>query len=356
MVNTIDHFTQGGSMQATCSSAGLKTDVLIIGAGPAGIFAAYQAGQLGMKCCVVEILPFAGGQCQELYPEKPIYDIAGFPKILAKDLITNLLEQAGQYKPQYHFNQQVIDLQEQDGKFRAITNQGLIIEAKAVIISCGNGSFVPNKPLVKNLELYENRSVFYSITDPEIFRDKKILVAGGGDSAVDWAIILENIAQKIYLVHRRERFRCNPDNLNKVHNLQNAGKLEILVPYQMSEIVGQNQKIQHVLLQNFLTNSHVELEVDYLLAFFGLKMDLGPIQNWDLQIENNKIKVDSSFYQTSIPGIYAIGDIATYEGKLKLIICGFAEAASALHHAYSRVFDGKMLHFEYSTNKGSPHL
>ena len=332
----------------------MDTDVLIIGAGPVGLFAAYQAGQLGMRSCVTDILPFAGGQCIELYPQKPIYDIAGLPKILAKDLVVNLLEQAAPFKPEYHFNQQIVDITSNNTGFRAITSQGIMIQAKVVLIAAGNGSFVPNKPFVKNLEFYENSSVFYSITDPELFRGKHVLIAGGGDSAVDWAIILQSIAQKVYLVHRREKFSCNPDNFNKIQELQNQDKVKILVPYQVSEIIGTNQKIEHVVLDNFLTNEKLQLNIDYLLPFFGLKMDLGPIKNWQLETENNKIKVDRSFYQTNISGIYAIGDIATYEGKLKLIVCGFSEAAIALHHAYSRVFDGKQLHFRHSTDKGIP--
>jgi thioredoxin reductase (NADPH) len=334
----------------------MQTDILIIGAGPVGIFAAFQAGMLGMSCTVVDILPYPGGQCIELYPEKPIYDVAGFPKILAKDLIRNLLEQAEPFNPTYHLNNQVIELETLKSEFKAITNQGLVINAKVVIIASGNGSFVPNKPLVKNIEQYENVSVLYSVTNPEIFRDKNILIAGGGDSAVDWALILKDIAKKIYLVHRREKFRCNQDNFNKVKHFASSGAIEILVPYQLLEIHGKGQSIDQVVLQNFATNEQKILDIDYFLAFFGLKMDLGPLHNWGLETENNKLKVDSSFYQTNISGVYAVGDISTYEGKLKLIVAGFAETASVLHHAYSRVFDGKQLHFEYSTNKGIPNL
>jgi thioredoxin reductase (NADPH) len=334
----------------------MQTDVLIIGAGPSGIFAAFQAGMLGMSCHIVDILPYPGGQCTELYPQKPIYDVAGFPNILAKDLIQNLIEQAKPFNPTYHFNNQVVDLSKQHDGFKAVTSQGLIINSKVVIIASGNGSFVPNRPLVKNIEDYENVSVLYSVTNPEIFSNKNILIAGGGDSAVDWAIILQEIANKIYLVHRRDKFRCNQDNFNKIKDLEKAGKIEILVPYQLLEIQGQQKQINKIILQNFVSREEKILDVDYFLAFFGLKMDLGPIEQWGLESEHGKIKVDSNFYQTNIAGIYAIGDISTYEGKLKLIVTGFAEAASALHHAYGRVFDGKQLHFEYSTNKGIPIL
>jgi thioredoxin reductase (NADPH) len=332
----------------------MQKDVLIIGAGPAGIFAAFQAGMLGMSCCVVDILPYPGGQCAELYPFKPIYDIAGFPKVLAKDLVQNLLDQAEPFKPEYLFNTQIVDVKQQQDRFRAITSNGLEIEAKVVILASGNGSFVPNKPLVKNIEDFQNVSVLYSVTNPEIFRDKKVLIAGGGDSAVDWAIILKDIASRVYLIHRREKFRCNQDNFNKVKELEKQGLIDILVPYQLLELYGQNQHISSVAIQNFTTNEHKSLEVDYFLAFFGLKMDLGPLKNWGLELEQNKIKVDESFYQTNIPGMYGVGDTCHYEGKLKLIVTGFAEVCSALHHAYSRVFAGKQLHFEYSTNKGLP--
>jgi thioredoxin reductase (NADPH) len=332
-----------------------KTDVLIIGAGPAGLFSVFQAGMLGMKCSVVDTLPSAGGQCIELYPEKPIFDVAGFPNILAKDLISNLQLQAKPFNADYHFNNQVISVEKVEDGFRSITDKGLIFESKIVIVASGNGSFVPNKPLVKNIEEYENTSVFYSISNPEVFRNKNILIAGGGDSAVDWAIMLQSIARKIYLVHRRDKFRCNQDNFNKIKELEKSGNLEILVPYQLLEIQGKEQKITNIVLQNFTTNQNLDLEVDCFLAFFGLKMDLGPIKEWGLEIENNRLKVDPCFYQTSTPGIYAIGDISTHEGKLKLIVNGFAESASALHHAYGKVFNGKQLHFEYSTNKGIPN-
>jgi thioredoxin reductase (NADPH) len=332
----------------------MQKDVLIIGAGPAGIFAAFQAGMLGMSCCVVDILPYPGGQCAELYPEKPIYDIAGFPKILAKDLVHNLTDQADPFKPEYLFNTQVVDVQKLEKGFKSIASNGLEIESKVVILASGNGSFVPNKPLVKNIENFENVSVLYSVVNPEIFRNKKVLIAGGGDSAVDWAIILKDIANKVYLIHRREKFRCNQDNLNKIKELEEKGFIDVLVPYQLLELYGKDQHISSVAIQNFTTNEHQILEVDYFLAFFGLKMDLGPLKNWGLETEQNKIKVDRSFYQTNIEGIYAVGDTSIYEGKLKLIVTSFAEVCCSLHHAYSRVFEGKQLHFEYSTNKGIP--
>lgn len=334
----------------------MEVDVLIVGAGPAGIFASFQSGMLGMSCAVLDILPCAGGQCIELYPDKPIYDVAGLPKITAKNLISNLQEQAAPFNPKYYFNTQAIDIKElQDNRFEVTASDGLKITCKVIIIASGNGAFVPNKPAIENLNKFEALSVFYSVKDPELFRNKNILIAGGGDSAVDWAINLSQIARAVYLVHRRDKFRCAPASLEKVISLKNQGLIEFLTPYQVESIQGQDGLVRSAKLQNFITNAIKTIDIDYLLAFFGLKMDLGPIRDWDLEIENNKIKVDNCFYQTNRNGIYAIGDVCHYDGKLKLILTSFAEAASALHHAYARVFDGKQLHFEYSTNKGIPN-
>jgi len=334
----------------------MDLDVLIVGAGPAGIFASFQSGMLGMSSAILDILPHAGGQCIELYPDKPIYDIAGLPKILAKDLISNLKAQASPFNPTYYFNTQAISIKElQNNRFEVTDSDNLNIVCKVIIIASGNGAFVPNKPAIKNLQDFETSSVFYSVKDPELFRDKNVLIAGGGDSAIDWAINLSRIAKNIYLVHRRDKFRCAPASLEKVMYLKDQGLIQFLTPYQVMSIDGQNGYIKQAMLQNFITNEIKTVELDYLLAFFGLKMDLGPIKDWGLEIENNKIKVDNCFYQTNRDGIYAIGDVCHYEGKLKLILTSFSEAASALHHAYSRVFDGKQLHFEYSTNKGIPN-
>lgn len=334
----------------------MEVDVLIVGAGPAGIFASFQAGMLGMSSAILDILPHAGGQCIELYPDKPIYDVAGLPKIIAKDLISNLEEQASPFNPKYYFNTQAISIKElQDNRFEVIASDNLTLICKVIIIASGNGAFVPNKPLIENLDDFETSSVFYSIKNPELFRSKNVLIAGGGDSAVDWAINLSRIAKTIYLVHRRDKFRCAPASLENVMKLKDQGLIEFLTPYQVNSIEGQDGFVKRAMLQNFITNETKTIEIDYLLAFFGLKMDLGPIRDWGLEIENNKIKVDNCFYQTNRNGIYAIGDVCHYEGKLKLILTSFAEAASALHHAYARVFDGKQLHFEYSTNKGVPN-
>ncbi|WP_106875030.1 NAD(P)/FAD-dependent oxidoreductase [Candidatus Phycorickettsia trachydisci] len=334
----------------------MDLDVLIVGAGPAGIFASFQAGMLGMSSAILDILPHSGGQCIELYPDKPIYDIAGLPKILAKDLISNLKEQASPFNPKYYFNTQAINIKElPDNRFEVNATNNLTIVCKIVIIASGNGAFVPNKPSIENLDDFETSSVFYSVKDPELFRNKNVLIAGGGDSAIDWAINLSRTAKNIYLVHRRDKFRCAPASLEKVMYLKDQGLIQFLTPYQVMSIEGQSGYIEKAVLQNFITNEIKTVELDYLLAFFGLKMDLGPIKDWGLEIENNKIKVDNCFYQTNRNGIYAIGDVCHYEGKLKLILTSFAEAASAIHHAYSKVFDGKQLHFEYSTNKGIPN-
>lgn len=329
------------------------TDVIIIGAGPVGIFAAFQAGLLGMKSSIIDTLEFAGGQCAALYPEKPIYDIPGYPKILAHDLITNLKEQAQPFNPEYYLGQQVLELKSMDNGFEILTSKGSKISGKIIIIAAGCGAFGPNKPPLGNIESYENKSIFYSINSRNDFAGKKIAIAGGGDSAVDWAISLSEIAEKIYLIHRRDKFRAAPESLRKLSSLANQGLIEMVVPYQLSDLEGDNGYLSNVIVEN-MDGQKRSLDSDILLPFFGLKMSLGPILEWGLNIHSHHISVDNIHYQTNIDGIYAVGDIASYEGKIKLILTGFAECASALHHSYKKVFDGKTLHFQYSTSKGIP--
>lgn len=328
-----------------------KTDVLIVGAGPIGLFSIFQAGMLGMKCHIVDTLPEIGGQCAALYPEKPIYDIPAYKMISGGDLINNLEDQASRFEPTYHLNQQVSEIQNLGTHFIATTSTGTIIKSKIILIAAGSGAFGPNKPPLENLASYEGSSVFYMVKNREAFRDKKISIAGGGDSAVDWAINLSDIAEKIYLIHRRDKFRAAPESINQVHELVKSGKVELVVPYQLSALEGGGGILEKVIVSD-LEGNKKELDSNILLAFFGLATDLGPIKNWGLEFEQHHIKVEGSSCETNVSGIYAVGDVATYKGKIKLILCGFSEAAMALHHAYGRVFDGKALHFEYSTSKG----
>lgn len=326
-----------------------KTDVLIIGAGPVGLFTAFQAGMLSMKCHIVDSLAEIGGQCTALYPEKPIYDIPAYPKILAGDLIDRLYEQAKVFEPVLHMNQQLTYLTQEGDRFLTKTNKGTEIESKIVIIAAGNGAFGPNRPPLDGIENYEGKSIFYYVKRPDDFMGKKIAIAGGGDSAIDWAINLAPIAEQIYLIHRRDKFRAAPASLEKIAQIASTGKINLVTPYQLHSLEGSNGILSCVNLYDH-ENNIISLESDILLPFFGLANDLGPIRDWGLNYRSNHIMIDHTTSMTNIDGIYAIGDIATYEGKLKLILTGFAEAATALHHSYPRVSDGKALHFEHSTS------
>lgn len=329
----------------------MQTDIVIIGAGPVGLFGIFQAGMLGMHCHVFDSLETIGGQCKTLYPEKPIYDIPAYPKIDGGELIEQLKQQAEPFKPVYHLGQQVIKLKKQGNDFLVIGSKGTKVEAKVIIIAAGAGSFGPNKPPLQGIEDFENKSVFYFINRRADFQDKKILIAGGGDSAVDWAVSLTPIAEKVYLVHRRDKFRALPESIKRLKELAATGKVELVIGYQLAELVGSNGKLEQVKLCDLDDNIKI-LTVDVLLPFFGLSQELGPIASWGLNIKNNHILVEPPYFNTNIADIYAIGDIASYTGKLKLILTGFAEAASAMHHAYNKVFNGQALHFEYSTTKG----
>lgn len=327
-----------------------NTDVLIIGAGPSGLFAIFQAGMLGMKCHVIDAQEVIGGQCITLYPEKPIYDIPAYPKIAAAELIKQLELQAAPFNPVYHLNQQAVELKKENDFFEVKTSKDIIIKSKVIIIAAGAGSFGPNKPPIANIEKFENESVFYFINNRSKFTGKNIVIAGGGDSAVDWAISLSEIANKIYLVHRRDKFRAANDSLRQLKDIAESGKIELVTGYQLDSLEGNNSELQAVIVRDLQNNTR-KLDANILLPFFGLKQELGNLVNWGLDIKLHHIEVDPVHYQTNIPGIYAIGDVAHYDGKLKLILTGFAEAASSLHHAYGKVFDGKALHFEYSTTK-----
>jgi thioredoxin reductase (NADPH) len=329
----------------------INTDVLIIGAGPVGLFSVFQLGQLGMRSCVVDCLPQAGGQCSELYPEKPIYDIPAYPVITGNDLVENLKNQIKPFNAEFLLNQRVDQVNYNKDQFICETSNGNKISSKCIFIAAGNGAFGPNKPPLENIENFENISVLYNIDKKNIFLDKTIAIAGGGDSAVDWAIELSGITKKIYFIHRREKLRAAPNSVKKLKSLSLDKNIEMIIPYQIDSIQGQNGKIETLTVKD-LNNETRKLEVDYFLPFFGLSTKLGPISNWGLEIEKKILRVNQSSCQTSKKGIYGIGDICNYPGKLKLILTGFAEAAAASHHCYKLVFPDKSLHFEYSTTKG----
>jgi thioredoxin reductase (NADPH) len=331
-----------------------STDVAIIGAGPVGLFAVFECGMLKMKCHVVDVLDVQGGQCAALYPEKPIYDIPGQPRIGAAELIDRLVEQAAPFAPVYHLGQRVETLARQpDGRWLVGTSAGTLIDAAAVIVAAGVGAFGPNRPPLAGIEAYENRSVFYMVTRKDSLRGKRVVVAGGGDSALDWSILLADIAAKVMVVHRRDKFRGAPDSVAKLHALAEAGKIELVTPYQLHGLEGAGGQLSAVTVAT-LDGEVRRLDADVLLPFFGLSMNLGPIADWGLALDKNHIAIDQATAATTAPGIFAVGDIATYPHKLKLILTGFAEAASAAHAIHPLAHPGEVLHFEYSTTSGIP--
>lgn len=325
------------------------TDVAIIGAGPIGIFSTFQAGMLGMKSCIIDALDTPGGQCSILYPKKPIYDVPAYPKIFAQELIDNLVKQANPFKPKYLMSRQVTFLDCKKDHFVLFTSKEDVIKAKTVLIAAGAGSFGPNRPPLKGIKSYENKSVFYQVSKIESFFGKNIVIAGGGDSAIDWTISLSSKCN-VSLVHRRTKFRAAPANVQKIYKLANLGKINLITNFQLSELKGKNGILEEVIVENF-DGKKKYIKADILLPFFGLSQNLGPLLDFGLDTKANYIKSNYPYFETNISGIYAVGDITTYVGKLKLILTGFSEVSSALHHAYSRVFSGKPLHFEYSTSK-----
>jgi thioredoxin reductase (NADPH) len=331
-----------------------ETDVAVIGAGPVGLFAVFQCGMLRMRCDVVDALHEVGGQCAALYPEKPIYDVPGFPAIEAQHLIDQLAEQARPFQPVFHMGQQVTGLERlDDGRLRLTTTSGTVIVAKAVIVAAGVGAFGPNRPPLDGIEAYEGKSVFYMVTRREAFRGQRVVIAGGGDSAVDWALSLADVAARVMVVHRRPKFRAAPESAARLDRLAAEGAIDLVVPYQLHGLEGESGRLTAVTVAD-LDGGIKRLEAEALLAFFGLSTDLGPLAGWGFAIERQQIAVDPTHCATSLPGVFAIGDIAHYPGKLKLILTGFAEAAHAAHGAYPLVHPGEALHFEHSTTRGVP--
>ncbi len=331
-----------------------ETDVAVVGAGPVGLFAIFELGMLKIRCHVIDSLEAIGGQCSALYPEKPIYDIPGCPEIMAGQLIERLERQAAPFEPVYHLGQRVESVTSRNGGWRLETSTGTKLDCRAIVIAAGCGAFGPNRPPLPGIEAFEGTSVHYMVARREAFRGQRIVIAGGGDSALDWTLSLAELATKIYVVHRRPKFRGAPESVAQMHRLaETGGKVEIVVPFQLHGLEGRAGRLEAVVVRS-LDGDERRLPADHLLAFFGLSMNLGPIASWGLALERNLIVVDPATCQTNVPGIFAIGDINSYPGKLKLILAGFSEAAMAAHAIHPLVYPGEALHWEYSTTKGLP--
>lgn len=331
----------------------ITTDIAIVGAGPVALFAIFEAGLLKMRCHLIDYLPQVGGQLSEIYPKKPIYDIPGFPSVLAQELIDNLVKQAEPFHPTYTLGERIEELDKRgEGDFVLTTNMGTQIHAKVVVIAGGLGCFEPRKPEVAGLDKFENgKGVSYMVLDPEKYRGKKVMLAGGGDSALDWAIFLSEICSELTLVHRSESFRGAPDSVSKVMKLAEEGKIRLLLNSNLSQING-DDVLKSVGVVNTKTNEEQVIEVDNLIPLFGLSPKLGPIEHWGLNLDKNAIEVNVDDYSTNIPGVYAIGDINTYTNKLKLILCGFHEAALMSHSAYKYMNPGIKYTMKYTTVQG----
>lgn len=332
----------------------ISADVAIIGAGPAGMFAVFECGMLKMSCVLIDALDELGGQCVALYPEKPIYDIPAHPAIEGGALIAKLEEQIAPFNCAKLLGRQVTGIAGEVGQFRLTTSAGDEIAAKAIILAAGAGAFGPNRPPLDNLSAFEaTNSVRYYVKRREDLRGKNVVIAGGGDSAVDWAIALQGVAASIALVHRRAKFRAAPESAAQLEALTAAGKIDMVTPYQLSALHGTNGRLEAVEVVD-MDGGNRRLPADILLPFFGLAMELGPIAEWGLALDKHHVSVTQADMQSSLPGLFAVGDICTYPGKLKLILQGFAEAAVAAHSIYGIVNPDKALHFEYSTTKGVP--
>jgi thioredoxin reductase (NADPH) len=333
------------------STKHVQTDICIIGAGPVGLFAVFEAGLLKMRCHLIDYLPQPGGQLTEIYPKKPIYDIPGFPSVLAGELVDNLMKQIEPFKPTFTLGERVESFEKtEDGSFIIRTSENSVIEAKVIVIAAGLGCFEPRKPAAYNLEDFEGKGVSYMILDPEKYRNKRVVLAGGGDSALDWTIFLADIASELTLIHRSEEFRGAPDSVDKVLKLAESGKIKLLLNSTITSVQG-SDSLEYIEVAN---KSGVQMNVhtDYLIPLFGLSPKLGPIADWGLNLDKNAIEVNVEDYSTNIPGVYAIGDINTYPGKLKLILCGFHEAALMAQSAYTLVYPSQKLSFKYTTVNG----
>jgi len=332
----------------------IKTDILIIGAGPTGLFTVFEAGLLKLKCHLIDALPQPGGQCSEIYPKKPIYDIPAYPEILAGDLTDKLLEQCKQFQPGFTLGERAETIEKQDDdSFIVTTNKGTKHQAPVVAIAGGLGSFEPRKPQLDTITDFEDKGVEYIIKDPEIYRNKNVVIAGGGDSALDWSIFLSDVASEVTLIHRRTEFRGHLDSVEKVQELKNKGKIKLITPAEVTDLIGDDRIEGIRVKQNGDQEQEFTIACDHFVPLFGLSPKLGPIANWGLEIEKNAIKVNNALdYQTNIPGIFAIGDVNTYPGKLKLILCGFHEATLMCQAAYQIINPGKRFVLKYTTVSG----
>jgi len=327
----------------------ISTDVVIIGAGPCGLFAIFELGLLDIKCHVIDILDRAGGQCAELYPEKPIYDIPALPLVTGADLTTRLMEQAKPFKPEFHFNQMVTSLEKRgENDFHLTTDGGLEFQCKVVVIAAGGGSFQPKKPPIPGIEAYEGASVYYSVKKMEALRGKDILIIGGGDSALDWTNNLQPIAKSLTLLHRRDEFRAAPDSVGKMRALVEAGKMQLKIG-QVTGLKGEGGVLAAATVKG-ADGASFDIACNAMLPFFGLTMKLGPVANWGLNLTENLVSVDTAKFETNVPGIFAVGDINTYAGKLKLILSGFHEAALMAQQAFRYINPGERLLFQYTTS------
>ncbi len=326
----------------------IETDVVIVGAGPCGLFAVFELGLLDLKCHLIDILDRPGGQCAELYPEKPIYDIPGFPVVTGQGLTDNLMAQIAPFKPEFHFSRMVEKMEKlEDGGFRLTTDDGEVLRCKVVVIAAGGGSFQAKRPPVEGIEAYEGKSVYYAVRRMEDFRDQDVVIVGGGDSALDWTLNLQPIARSLTLVHRRDAFRAAPDSVNKMKAMVADGKISLLLG-QIARLEGEGGMLSRI---HFTTDAgDMEVPATRLLPFFGLTMKLGPVGTWGFDLHDNLIAVDTAKFETSIPGVFAVGDINSYPGKLKLILCGFHEAALMAQAAKRIISPDERIVFQYTTS------
>jgi len=331
----------------------IKTDVLIIGAGPCGLFAVFELGLLDMKVHLVDILDKIGGQCAELYPEKPIYDIPGVPYCTGQSLVDALMLQIKPFKPEFHLQEMVETIEKiGDPLFRVKTDGGKVFEAKIVVIAAGGGSFQPKRPPIPGIEAYEGESVFYAVRKMDVFQGKRVLIVGGGDSALDWTLNLAPLASHLTLLHRRDQFRAAPDSVNKMMALAKEGKIDFKLG-QVTGLAGEGRRLAKAAVKGN-DGTNYDVACDALLPFFGLTMKLGPVANWGIELKDGElIPVETASFETNVPGIFAIGDINWYPGKLKLILSGFHEVALMSQKAYSYCFPGKRLIFQYTTSSSS---
>jgi thioredoxin reductase (NADPH) len=330
----------------------IKTDIIIIGAGPCGLFTVFEAGLLKLRCHLIDALPIPGGQLAEIYPKKPIYDIPGFPSILAGELVDNLLEQIKPFEPGFTLGERVEKVdKDDDGMFTVVSSGGTVHQAPVVAIAGGLGCFEPRKPPIAKIGDFENKGIDYIVKDPEKFRDKRVVISGGGDSALDWSLFLaDGVASEVSLVHRRSSFRGHPDSVDKVMAMAEAGKINLITESEVVDVSG-NGHLQSVKVKQ-KKGDFLEKETDHWLPLFGLTPSLGPIADWGLNISKNSIEVDTFDYSTNVPGIFAIGDINTYPGKLKLILCGFHEATLMVQSAFKMIYPDAKLSFKYTTVLG----